>query len=113
RISGPDWAGPLLDLLADRRKAPLHRLPRTGVPLRREWQLSSRFVRVGRWYGTRSTTAVRNDAHGTADVVERTWDARARIAGAVTAWVCAGGCTRGACPGSVRRLCRGCRCCCR
>src|SRR5699024_4548466 len=87
RISGPDWAGPLLDLLADRRKAPLHRLPRTGVPLRREWQLSSRFVRVGRWYGTRSTTAVRIDEHGTADVVERTWDARARIAGAVTARV--------------------------
>lgn len=87
RISGPDWSGPALDLLADRRHAPLHRLPRTGVSLRREWQLSSRFVRVGRWYGTRSTTAVRIDEHGNADVVERTWDIRGRVAGTVTARV--------------------------
>lgn len=87
RISGPDWSDPLLDLLADRRRAPLWRLPRTGVPLRREWQLSSRFVRVGRWYGTRSTTVVRIDEHGTTEVVERTWDVRARVAGTVTARV--------------------------
>ncbi|WP_347238166.1 NRDE family protein [Dietzia sp. Cai40] len=84
-ISGQDWSGPLLDLLADRRKAPIRHLPRTGVPLWHEWRLSSRFVRIGRWYGTRSTTAVRIDEHGTADVVERTWDARGRVAGTVTA----------------------------
>lgn len=87
RISRPDWAGPLLDLLADRRRAPLHRLPRTGVPLWQEWRLSSRFVRIGQSYGTRSTTAVRVDEHGTAEVVERTWDARRRITGTVTALV--------------------------
>lgn len=85
RISGPDWSGPLLDLLADRRRAPVRHLPRTGVPLRHEWMLSSRFVRIGRWYGTRSTTAVRMDHHGTIDVVERTWDARGRVTGTVTA----------------------------
>ncbi|AVZ38533.1 MULTISPECIES: NRDE family protein [unclassified Dietzia] len=83
-ISGQDWSGPLLDLLADHRKAPLRHLPRTGVPLWHEWRLSSRFVRIGRWYGTRSTTAVRIDEHGTADVVERTWDSRGRAAGTVT-----------------------------
>lgn len=83
----PDWSTPLLDLLADRRRAPLHRLPRTGVPLWQEWQLSSRFVRVGRWYGTRSTTAIRIDEHGTADVVERTWDSRGRQTGTATARV--------------------------
>ncbi|MDX2357083.1 NRDE family protein [Dietzia sp. PP-33] len=84
-ISGTDWSGPLLDLLADRRKAPLRHLPRTGVPLSHEWRLSSRFVRIGGRYGTRSTTAVRVDHHGTVDVVERTWDARGRVAGTVTA----------------------------
>lgn len=87
RVSGPDWSDPLLDLLADRRRAPLRRLPRTGVSLRREWQLSARFVRVGRWYGTRSTTAVRIDENGDADVVERTWDTRGHVAGTVTARV--------------------------
>lgn len=86
-ISGPDWSGPLLDLLADRSRAPLQHLPRTGVRLWQEWRLSSRFVRMGSWYGTRSTTAVRIDEHGTADVVERTWDARGRIAGTVTAQI--------------------------
>lgn len=86
-VSGPDWSGPLLDLLADRRRAPLQRLPRTGVPLWQEWRLSSRFVRLGRRYGTRSTTAVRIDEHGTIDVVERTWDARGRVTGTVTAQV--------------------------
>lgn len=84
-IAGPDWSRPLLDLLADRSKAPLRHLPRSGVPLRQEWQLSSRFVRIGSWYGTRSTTAVRIDEHGTAEVVERTWDSRGRSAGTVTA----------------------------
>lgn len=84
-VSGADWATPLLDVLAGRGKAPLRHLPRTGVPLWREWQLSSRFVRVGRWYGTRSTTAIRIDEHGTADVVERTWDSRGNVAGTVTA----------------------------
>lgn len=83
-MSGPDWSASLLDLLADRRKALPPHLPHTGVPLLREWQLSSRFVRVGKWYGTRSTTAVRVDQHGTADVVERTWDSRGRITGTVS-----------------------------
>lgn len=82
-MSGPGWSETLLDLLADRRKALPPHLPRTGVPLLQEWKLSSRFVRVGNWYGTRSTTAVRIDQHGTADVVERTWDSKGRIAGTV------------------------------
>ena len=38
-------------------------MPRTGVPLAHEWRLSARFVRIGRRYGTRSTTAVRVDQH--------------------------------------------------
>ncbi|MBB0992398.1 NRDE family protein, partial [Dietzia sp. SLG510A3-30A2] len=72
------------DVLADRRPATPWTMPRTGVPLTHEWRLSSRFVRIGRRYGTRSTTAVRVDQHGVADVVERTWDARGRITGTVT-----------------------------
>lgn len=83
-VSRADWSTPLLELLAHRNRAPLHKIPRTGVPLWQEWQLSSRFVRVGRWYGTRSTTAVRIDEHGIADVVERTWDPRGRMAGTVS-----------------------------
>ncbi|GLB64072.1 hypothetical protein NCCP2495_19510 [Dietzia sp. NCCP-2495] len=82
-LEGPGWSGRLLDQLADRRRAPLTHLPRTGVPFWQEWQLSSRFVRIGSWYGTRSTTAIRIDEHGTTDVVERTWDARGRISGTV------------------------------
>jgi len=83
-MTGPDWSGTLLDVLADRRPAAPWTMPRTGVPLTHEWRLSSRFVRIGRRYGTRSTTAVRIDQHGVADVVERTWDARGRITGTVT-----------------------------
>ena len=83
-VSRPDWSARLLDLLADRRPAPLRLLPRTGVPRWQEWRLSSRFVRMGRWYGTRSTTTVRVDEHGAVDVVERTWDSRGRVAGTVT-----------------------------
>ena len=86
-VSGPDWSTPLLDLLADRSRAPLHRLPRAGVPLAQEGRLSSRFVRVGKWYGTRSTTAVRIDEHGSVDVVERTWDSRGRLTDTVTAQI--------------------------
>lgn len=82
-LSGPDWSDSLLDLLADRRRAPLTHLPRTGVRFWQEWQLSARFVRIGKWYGTRSTTAIRVDEHGTTDVVERTWDARGRVSGTV------------------------------
>lgn len=86
-MTDPDWSTVLLDVLADRRPAAPWTMPRTGVPLTHEWRLSSRFVRIGRQYGTRSTTAVRIDQHGTADVVERTWDARGRITGTVTAQV--------------------------
>jgi uncharacterized protein with NRDE domain len=84
-LSRPDWSRPLLDVLADRSPAPLRHLPRTGVPRWQEWRLSSRFVRMGSWYGTRSTTAVRVDEHGHVDVVERTWDAGGRVTGTVTA----------------------------
>ncbi|KAA0917964.1 NRDE family protein [Dietzia sp. ANT_WB102] len=83
-MTGPEWSETLLDVLADRRPASPWKMPRTGVPLTHEWRLSSRFVRLGRQYGTRSTTAVRIDQHGTADVVERTWDARGRVTGTVT-----------------------------
>lgn len=82
-----NWSGPLLDLLADRRPARPSQMPRTGVPPWHEWRLSSRFVRVGGKYGTRSTTAVRIDEHGVADVVERTWNARGKVNGLVTARV--------------------------
>ncbi|OAH63863.1 hypothetical protein AYJ66_10215 [Dietzia cinnamea] len=83
-MEGPDWSRVLLDVLADRRPAAPWTMPRTGVPLSHEWRLSSRFVRIGGSYGTRSTTAVRVDQHGVADVVERTWDTRGRVTGTVT-----------------------------
>lgn len=83
-MEDPDWSGALLDVLADRRPAAPWKMPRTGVPLAHEWRLSARFVRIGRRYGTRSTTAVRVDQHGSADVVERTWDTRGRVTGTVT-----------------------------
>jgi len=86
-LTSPDWAEQVLDLLAGRRPARPWQLPRTGVPRWHEWKLSSRFVRLGGKYGTRSTTAIRIDEHGTADVVERTWSSRGTISGTVTARV--------------------------
>ena len=84
-VAEPNWSDPLIDLLTDRRRAPLRHLPRTGVPSWQEWRLSARFVRMGSRYGTRSTTAVRVDEHGAVDVVERTWGPRGRAAGTVIA----------------------------
>lgn len=86
-LTRADWSEPLLDLLADRRPAKPWQMPRTGVPLWHEWRLSSRFVRVGGKYGTRSTTVIRIDEHGDADVVERTWNARGEVNGTVAARV--------------------------
>lgn len=83
-LESPDWSRALLDVLADRRPAAPWAMPRTGVPLTHEWRLSSRFVRIGGHYGTRSTTAVRIDHHGVADVVERTWNPAGRVTGTVT-----------------------------
>lgn len=48
----------LLDLLLDRREAPLHELPDTGVGLDKERSLSPVFVQMP-GYGTRASTLVR------------------------------------------------------
>lgn len=54
------WRHTLLDALLDRRLAPDQELPRTGVPLERERQLSSPFVHMpDAGYGTRSSLIAR------------------------------------------------------
>jgi uncharacterized protein with NRDE domain len=78
--------------LANRQAAPEADLPRTGLPLERERQLSSAFIHVpasaagGRAYGTRCSTVVvveRHAQHRQVLVLERSFDA----AGQVTAEV--------------------------
>jgi len=64
----------LLELLRDDRPAPDEQLPRTGVSVDWERLLSSAFVRAAD-YGTRCSTVVRIDRHGTAFFDEWSWDA--------------------------------------
>lgn len=66
----PDWAAPILAPLLSRRRAPLQRLPQTGIGIVQEWFLSSPFVRMP-GYGTRGQTVVAVDTHGTTHLVER------------------------------------------
>jgi uncharacterized protein with NRDE domain len=87
--------------LADRSRAPDDMLPTTGVPVRRERELSSTFIRItdpGRpdhaVYGTRCSTLVIVEQfaeHRAVRVVERRFDDRGGIAGqTVEVFECAG-----------------------
>lgn len=74
--------------LADPRPAPDAELPATGVPLERERQLSSAFIRFETplgVYGTRCSTVIvverAADGRRAANVVERRFDADGRVAG--------------------------------
>lgn len=62
----------LLDLLADRRPAPDHKLPNTGVGKETERMLSSIFI-DGSKYGTRSSTALLIHRSGQVTFVERSF----------------------------------------
>jgi uncharacterized protein with NRDE domain len=64
----------VLALLRDDQPALDEHLPRTGVSLEWERLLSSAFVR-GTDYGTRCSTVIRFERHGTAFFEEWTWDA--------------------------------------
>lgn len=68
----PPWAAALLAPLLSRARAPLADIPRTGVPVVREWFLSAPFVRMP-GYGTRCQTALAVSADGAVDIVERTF----------------------------------------
>jgi len=68
----PPWAEALLAPLLSRARAPLADIPRTGVPVVREWFLSAPFVRMP-GYGTRCQTALAVSADGAVDIVERTF----------------------------------------
>jgi len=72
----------LLVLLADTTPAPDAELPDTGVGLERERKLSPIFVRDP-VHGTRSSTALLVDADGGVCLVERSYDARGNVVGAV------------------------------
>lgn len=48
----------LLNLLQSREKAPLEKLPDTGIPVALEKNLSSQFIRLDDYYGTVNTTAL-------------------------------------------------------
>ena len=58
-----------LDILADRDTAPDNTLPRTGVPLEWERQLSAQTI-IGEAYGTRCRTWLRMNRHGYVGVTE-------------------------------------------
>jgi uncharacterized protein with NRDE domain len=64
---------PMLALLRDANPAPDAELPDTGVNLEWERLLSSAFIR-GADYGTRCSTLVRIDRHGSVCFDEWTWD---------------------------------------
>lgn len=63
----------LFELLRDQHQAEDHLLPKTGVPLEWEKQLSSIFINMPS-YGTRSSTILTIDIHHTARWQERSFD---------------------------------------
>jgi uncharacterized protein with NRDE domain len=67
----PDAAA-LLRLLEDRRRAPDHLLPSTGVDLEWERLLSPLFIESPT-YGTRSSTVLRISRQGGIEVTEKAW----------------------------------------
>lgn len=70
----------LFELMADRTPAPDHALPETGLGPDRERFLSSPFI-VSPQYGTRCTTVLAFDAHGTLLAAERSYGTDGRPAG--------------------------------
>jgi uncharacterized protein with NRDE domain len=81
-LEGPGVPAPssLLDLLADRSRAPDGELPSTGVPLEWERLLSSVFIDgEGSGYGTRSSTVLLVTGDGQIRFVERTFEAGRQV----------------------------------
>lgn len=70
----------LFELLADDEPAPDAELPDTGVGLEGERLLSHAFIRHPH-YGTRCSTVVLGDADGAMRLMERRFDAAARVTG--------------------------------
>ena len=66
------------DLLADREIAPDDRLPNTGVSLHWERLLSAVFVQSPD-YGTRASTLLLRDQAGHVTLIEKSFDAQARV----------------------------------
>lgn len=62
----------LFQLLGDKEKAPTEQLPKTGVSLEMEKQLSPIFIEMD-GYGTRSSTVIFIDKHGMVSFWERTF----------------------------------------
>jgi len=71
-----------LDLLADQEIVPDTHLPETGVPLAWERILSAVFV-CSENYGTRASTLLTIDRDGRTTLLERSFDAAARVSGEV------------------------------
>jgi len=78
----PDETG-LIELLRDERQADDARLPRTGVNIEWERLLSSAFIRADH-YGTRCSTVVLIDRHGTVSFTEWTWNVLGELTGKVS-----------------------------
>jgi uncharacterized protein with NRDE domain len=77
---GDDGFEPLFEALADEQPAPDAELPQTGVGLERERLLSAAFIR-GEHYGTRASTVVAIDRHGSGVIVERRYGPNGRMDG--------------------------------
>ncbi len=73
----------LFELLADRSIAPDEELPKTGIDLQRERELSSVFI-SGERYGTRASTVVLVHADGEVLFVERSFGAGGKPLGEVS-----------------------------
>lgn len=75
----PDsWTEALFTLLQDRTTAPAHALPDTGLTAAQEHALSSIHIDLPH-YGTRCSTVLLVDQHGTVTFSERTWPAGATV----------------------------------
>lgn len=69
----------LFNLLADKEFARAEQLPKTGVPLEIEKQLSSIFIEMND-YGTRCSTVILVDNEGTVSFYERTFPSNKEVA---------------------------------
>ncbi|MGC5258527.1 NRDE family protein [Gordonia sp. DT218] len=80
RPGGTATVEPYLNVLADRRRPAVERLPDTGVPGELEADLSPIFIDM-RGYGTRASTVLRIGRDGCGDITERRFTYRGRRRG--------------------------------
>ncbi len=68
----------LYQMMTDQKKAPDHKLPRTGISMEMERKLSSRFIKIDN-YGTRCTSLLTIDKDGLVNFSEKSYEQNSKL----------------------------------